>query len=56
MGYFEVPRQASADDIAAELDIAQSTLSERLRLAENQLFDLVFSGVDGASPADDTEE
>lgn len=48
MGYFETPRKASADDIASELDIAQSTLSERLRLAENQLFDLVFS------PSDDS--
>jgi hypothetical protein len=43
MGYFDAPRRASADDIAAELDIAQSTLSERLRLAEKRLFDLVFS-------------
>ncbi len=43
LGYFDVPREASADDIAAELDIAQSTLSERLRLAERQVFDLVFS-------------
>jgi len=44
MGYFETPRKTSADDIATELDIAQSTFSERLRLAESQLFDLVFSG------------
>lgn len=44
LGYFETPRRASADDIATELDIAQSTLSERLRLAENRLFDLIFSG------------
>ncbi|WP_235007293.1 helix-turn-helix domain-containing protein [Haloarcula mannanilytica] len=44
MGYYETPRKASADDIATELDIAQSTFSERLRLAESQLFDLVFSG------------
>ena len=43
MGYFDVPREASADDIATELDIAQSTLSERLRLAEKRLFDIVFS-------------
>lgn len=43
MGYFDVPRDASADDIADELDIAQSTLSERLRLAERHLLDLVFS-------------
>ena len=44
MGYFDAPRQASADDIASELDIAQSTLSERLRLAEKQMFDLVLLG------------
>lgn len=43
MGYFDTPRKTSADDIATELDIAQSTFSERLRLAENQLFDMVFS-------------
>jgi hypothetical protein len=43
LGYFEVPRRTSADEIADELDIAQSTLSERLRLAEKRLFDLVFS-------------
>lgn len=49
MGYFETPRKASADDIASKLDIAQSTLSERLRLAENQLFDLVFSPSDDAT-------
>ena len=54
MGYFDVPRQTSADDIASELDIAQSTLSERLRLAEKQLFDLVFSTPEQQS-VDDTE-
>lgn len=50
MGYFDAPRKVSADDVAIELDIAQSTLSERLRLAQKQLFDLVFSG-DDRSPA-----
>jgi hypothetical protein len=44
LGYFETPRKVSAEDIATELDIAQSTFSERLRLAENKLFDLIFSG------------
>lgn len=50
MGYFDTPRKASADDIAAELGIAQSTLSKRLRLAQKQLFDLVFS-TDDHNPA-----
>lgn len=49
MGYFDAPRRVSADEIAAELDIAQSTLSERLRLAEKRLFDLVFSVPDESS-------
>lgn len=53
MGYFDVPRKASADDIAAELEIAQSTLSERLRLAEKQLFDLVFLGDQAAADGDE---
>jgi hypothetical protein len=55
LGYFDVPRQASAEDIATELDIAQSTLSERLRLAEKRLFDLVFSvsAADGAEAEDE---
>ena len=51
MGYFDAPRRVSADEIAAELDIAQSTLSERLRLAEKRLFDLVFSVPDESSTA-----
>ncbi|MFC6784502.1 helix-turn-helix domain-containing protein [Halobaculum halobium] len=53
LGYFEVPRRASAEDIATELDIAQSTLSERLRLAEGRLFDLVFYA---DAPRDQPEE
>lgn len=56
MGYFDVPRQASADDIAAELDIAQSTLSERLRLAEKQLFELVFSAEERSPNAESGDE
>ena len=56
LGYFDAPRRASADDIAAELDIAQSTLSERLRLAEKQLFDLVFSTDESATAGDTDSE
>jgi len=55
MGYFEVPRETSADEIAAELDIAQSTLSERLRHAEKRLFDLVFDAA-GPSRGDNRRE
>lgn len=37
MGYFEIPRHASLDAVATELDIAASALSERLRRAQTQL-------------------
>jgi len=56
MGYFDVPRTASADDIAAELDIAQSTLSERLRVAEKTLFELVFGSDDAAPRLEEIDE
>jgi hypothetical protein len=42
MGYFDVPRRATTDDVAAELDIAPSTLSERLRVAQRNLLELVY--------------
>ncbi|PCR91204.1 helix-turn-helix domain-containing protein [Natrinema ejinorense] len=34
VGYFEVPRSASVDDVAAELDCAPGTAAEHLRKAE----------------------
>jgi hypothetical protein len=42
MGYFDVPRSASAMDVAEKLNIAQSTLSERLRVAEHNLLALIY--------------
>jgi hypothetical protein len=42
MGYFDVPREAAAQDVADRLDISQSTFSERLRTAERTLFDLIY--------------
>lgn len=56
LGYFDAPREASADDIAAELGIAQSTLSERLRLAQKELFELVFSTDDSEAAVSDDRE
>lgn len=37
LGYFEVPREASAADVAAEFDLDQSTVTEHLRRAERNL-------------------
>lgn len=47
MGYFEIPRTASLDDIAAELGITASSLSERLRRAQTHLVEetVVSTGV-----------
>lgn len=41
-GYFEVPQQATAEDVARELDVSQSTLSEQLRNAQNAVWDVIF--------------
>jgi hypothetical protein len=38
-GYFDIPRRASLEDVAAELDISASAASERLRRAQTQLIE-----------------
>jgi hypothetical protein len=38
-GYFEIPRQTSLEEIAAELDITASSVTERLRRAQTQLIE-----------------
>jgi len=40
--YFAVPRQATAAEVAAELDISKSAFLERLRRAEAALFGQIF--------------
>lgn len=37
MGYFEIPREASLEEVAAELGIATSSVSERLPRAQTRL-------------------
>ncbi len=37
MGYYEIPRQVPTEEIAAELDLDQSTVSEHLQRAERNL-------------------
>jgi len=39
LGYFEIPRQATLEDVAAELDITPSSVSERLRRAQTQVIE-----------------
>ncbi len=39
LGYFAIPRRASLEDVARELDISASSVSERLRRAQTQLIE-----------------
>ncbi|ELZ95947.1 putative DNA binding protein [Haloferax mucosum ATCC BAA-1512] len=39
MGYFEIPRQTSLDEVANELGITASSLSERIRRAQTHLIE-----------------
>lgn len=39
LGYFDIPRQASLEDVATELHISPSAVSERLRRAQMQLIE-----------------
>lgn len=44
MGYFSVPRKATAGEVAAELGIGKSAFLERLRRGQTALFTQLFSG------------
>ena len=39
LGHFEIPRRASLEDVAAELGISASSVSERLRRAQSKLIE-----------------
>lgn len=42
MGFFQVPQEATAEEIAGELGISRSTLSERLRRVQHNFCTLLF--------------
>lgn len=42
MGYYEVPREASTDEIAQEVDLDPSTVAEHLQRAERNLLSQLF--------------
>ncbi|WP_436907797.1 helix-turn-helix domain-containing protein [Halosimplex marinum] len=46
MGYFEIPRTATLDDVAAELGISASSCSERLRRAQTHLVETHVDAAD----------
>jgi predicted DNA binding protein len=43
-GYFEIPREASLEDLADELDISPNAASERLRRGVRNLVETAFEG------------
>jgi DNA-binding CsgD family transcriptional regulator len=44
MGYYDVPRTTSQEEIASELDAAPSTIAEHLRKAESRMIRTRFEG------------
>jgi len=44
MGFYDVPREASTDEVAERLGLDSSTVSEHLQRAEKNLLSLHFSG------------
>ncbi len=42
MGYFKVPQEVTAEEIATELNISRATLSERLRRVQHNFCELLF--------------
>lgn len=45
-GYFEVPREASLDDLAGRLDISRQSFARRLQRAEREVFSRVMAETD----------
>lgn len=54
LGYFDVPRDPSLADVASELDISASSLSERLRRGQTELIATHFDGPAQADSSDPT--
>ncbi|MFB6183565.1 MAG: helix-turn-helix domain-containing protein [Haloarculaceae archaeon] len=44
LGYYDVPRTVSTDDVATELDLDRSTVTEHLQRAERNLLGAVLDG------------
>lgn len=45
MGYFKVPQEVTGEEVAEELNISRSTLSERLRRTEDRFCEILFGGI-----------
>lgn len=65
MGYFTVPREVTADEVAAEMGISKSAFIERLHRAQHSLFTQLFPNLkdktdekrpDGSGDSDVTDD
>lgn len=52
LGYFDIPRTVSMEELAAELDVTPNAVSERLRRAERRLLSALLSGSSGSATLD----
>lgn len=44
MGYYEIPRRTSTQDLAKMLEMDKATVGEHLRRAEKNVFDKLITG------------
>ena len=44
LGYYDVPRRISSDDVSKQLDVDKSTLVDHLRKAERKLIGGIIAG------------
>jgi PAS domain S-box-containing protein len=54
-GFFEWPRRSSGEEVAAAMDISQSTFTQHLRAAEAKIFSALFEDAVGTRVALSTE-
>lgn len=44
LGYYDVPRKISSDELSRQLNVDKSTIVEHLRKAERKLIDGIITG------------
>lgn len=49
VGYYDLPRKGTTEDVADQLDCTAATASEHLRKAEVSVFSILFDRADGAT-------
>ena len=55
-GYFDIPRSATLNDLAAELDVSDNAVSERLRRGMESVLAATFAELDDSGEASDDRQ